>query len=65
MPLYDYRCDGCLAIVERLAPMQGETAVKHAVCGGKLVRVFTPGTAGVVYKGAGWAKTDRRKGRRA
>jgi putative FmdB family regulatory protein len=64
MPLYDYRCNSCLKIVERLAPMLGEVAVNHAICGGKLVRVFTPATAGVVYKGAGWAKTDRRKGRR-
>lgn len=63
MPIYDYRCGKCGAVVEMLAPADGRKALRHDADGGKLWRLLSAPT--VIYKGSGWAKKDRKDGGKA
>jgi putative FmdB family regulatory protein len=58
MPLYDYRCAACGAIVEiRHGFHENHTGVCPK-CGGALARVFNP--APILFKGSGFYVTDSR-----
>jgi putative FmdB family regulatory protein len=60
MPTYEYRCSKCGEDLEVYQTFSEEPLKKHAVCGGKLTRVFSP--VGIVLKGSGFYKNDSRKG---
>src|SRR6476661_6415348 len=59
MPTYEYRCGKCGEDLEVYQTFSEEPLKKHAVCGGKLTRVFSP--VGIVLKGSGFYKTDKRE----
>lgn len=58
MPTYDYQCRTCGAVVEHVAPADGRKALRCEADGAKLWRLFSP--PGLVFKGSGWAKNDRK-----
>ena len=56
MPIFEYRCAGCLAETETIV-VQGEKAPTACVdCGGKLVRRWS--RVGTSFVGWGFAKND-------
>src|SRR6266550_8176701 len=59
MPTYEYRCARCGEDLEVYQTFSEEPLKKHAACGGKLTRVFSP--VGIVLKGSGFYKTDKRE----
>jgi len=58
MPTYEYRCARCGDDLEVYQTFSEDPLKKHAVCGGKLTRVFSP--VGIVLKGSGFYKNDKR-----
>ena len=58
MPTYDYRCAKCGEDLEVYQSFSEAPLTKHAACGGKLTKVFSP--VGIVLKGSGFYKTDNR-----
>ena len=59
MPIYDYSCDACGHRWEAFHGLNESGPHQCPVCGsGPVKRVFAPPT--IVFKGSGWAKTDRR-----
>jgi putative FmdB family regulatory protein len=58
MPTYDYRCAKCGDELEVFQTFAEKPLVKHAGCGGRLAKVYSP--AGIVLKGSGFYKTDNR-----
>lgn len=59
MPLYDYRCKDCGAVIEVRHGFDEPFKGVCGTCGGELVRVFNP--APIVFKGSGFYVTDSRK----
>ncbi|WP_322761215.1 FmdB family zinc ribbon protein [Frankia sp. Cr2] len=60
MPRYEYRCTACDQDLEVVQSFNDAALTECPACGGKLRRVFSP--VGVVFKGAGFYKTDSRSG---
>jgi putative FmdB family regulatory protein len=58
MPTYDYRCAKCGEDLEVYQTFSEEPLKKHAICGGKLTKVFSP--VGIVLKGSGFYRNDKR-----
>jgi len=59
MPYYDYACDECEVIWTVRKPMaEGRTPEQCPECEGEARKVFS--TAGVIFKGDGWASKDGR-----
>ena len=58
MPIYDYVCEACGHRFEVLHGLNESGPHQCPVCGGAVKRVFAP--PAIVFKGSGWAKTDRR-----
>jgi putative FmdB family regulatory protein len=58
MPTYEYRCAKCGDDLEVYQSFSAKALTKHAGCGGKLTRVYSP--VGIVLKGSGFYKTDNR-----
>ena len=58
MPTYEYRCAKCGDDLEVFQTFAEKALTRHAGCGGKLAKVFSP--AGIVLKGSGFYKTDNR-----
>src|SRR6476660_7579042 len=63
MPTYEYRCAKCGEHLEVFQSFSEAPLTKHAHCGGKLAKVFSP--AGIVLKGSGFYKTDNRNSKRS
>ncbi|WP_239308258.1 MULTISPECIES: FmdB family zinc ribbon protein [unclassified Frankia] len=60
MPRYEYRCTACDNDLEVVQSFNDAALTECPACGGKLRRVFS--SVGVVFKGAGFYKTDSRSG---
>jgi putative FmdB family regulatory protein len=60
MPTYEYQCKGCSHRFEIWQKMADEPLTICPKCGGTIRRVLFP--AGVVFKGAGFYKTDYANG---
>jgi putative FmdB family regulatory protein len=60
MPTYEYACVDCGTHVEVYQRFSDESLTTCGVCGGRLRKVFHP--AGIMFKGAGFYKTDSRSG---
>jgi len=58
MPTYVYRCAKCGEDIEAYQSFSDKPLTKHADCGGKLAKVYSP--VGIVLKGSGFYKTDNR-----
>jgi putative FmdB family regulatory protein len=59
MPLYDYECAACGAIVELMHGVNdsGPSACRH--CGAPMRKLMS--APAIVFKGSGWAKKDARE----
>jgi putative FmdB family regulatory protein len=58
MPTYDYKCNKCELVVEIVHPMSDESEYPCEKCAEPMHILI--GGAGVVFKGEGWATTDKR-----
>jgi putative FmdB family regulatory protein len=58
VPTYDYQCRNCGHTIEVIHPMSEDGPTTCEVCGGELRRILHP--AGIIFKGAGFYKTDSR-----
>jgi putative FmdB family regulatory protein len=58
VPTYGYRCEKCGHEFDVWQRMSDEAKADCPVCGGSGRRLFFP--AGIVFKGAGFYKTDSR-----
>lgn len=59
MPIYEYQCKKCGDHFEVEQRMTDDALKTHDQCGGDVVKVFS--SAGIVFKGSGFHKTDARK----
>ena len=59
MPTYGYRCPKCTLEFDVWQRMTDEPEAECPTCGTAARRLFFP--AGIVFKGAGFYKTDSRK----
>ena len=61
MPLYEYRCVKCGALVEKIQKFSDPPLTKCEKCGAKLERLLS--APAIQFKGSGWYITDyARKG---
>lgn len=58
VPTYQYTCSSCEELLEVVQSFSEEALTICPECGGELRKVFS--AAGVVFKGAGFYKTDSR-----
>lgn len=59
MPLYEYKCNGCLNIIEVTRSYQErETEITCPKCGVYSTRVYS--VPGVQFRGTGFYKTDNK-----
>jgi putative FmdB family regulatory protein len=56
MPIYEYRCLGCGAHVEKMQKVSDEPLKRCEKCGGALEKQVS--LSGFQFKGAGWYVTD-------
>jgi len=56
MPIYEYRCDACKSVVEKLQKFSDPPLATCSVCGGPLEKLISP--PGLHFKGTGWYVTD-------
>jgi len=56
MPIYEYRCESCDAVIEKLQHFSDPPLTKCEKCGGALVRLVSP--PAFKFKGSGWYVTD-------
>ncbi len=56
MPLYEYRCRKCGAVVEKIQKFSDSPLVKCEKCGGKLEKLVS--ASAIQFKGSGWYVTD-------
>lgn len=59
MPIYEYQCKKCDAVVEAIQKMSDPPLSRHAGCGGKLERIMS--LTSFQLKGEGWYVTDYKK----
>jgi putative FmdB family regulatory protein len=60
MPIYEFQCDSCEAVTERLQKMDDAPLKKCPKCGGKVHKIFS--RTSFQLKGSGWYVTDYGKG---
>lgn len=61
MPIYEFRCKKCNALIEVFQKMSDKQPTRCKKCGGRLEKVIS--AAAVQFKGEGWYVTDyARKG---
>ena len=60
MPTYEYDCTSCGQHLEVVQSFKDDPLTTCPNCGSELRKVFSP--IGVVFKGSGFYKTDRRSG---
>ncbi len=64
MPTFDFRCLSCEAVFEHMVPFGKKATPVCPSCGKKKTeKLLTP--PAVVFKGAGWYKTDSRPAQKA
>lgn len=56
MPLYEYECEKCGAIVELRQGFSDPPLEKCQKCSGPMRRLITP--PAIIFKGSGWYVTD-------
>ena len=56
MPIHEYQCRKCEAVVERIEGMHDAPMRKCPSCGGKVDRMMSSGA--FILKGTGWYATD-------
>lgn len=56
MPLYEYKCDKCGHVFEKIESLSASTTKKCPKCGGKAERQLT--APAIQFKGSGWYVTD-------
>jgi putative FmdB family regulatory protein len=59
MPLYEYQCRNCGAVVDVRHGFDETHKDPCATCGGEMARRYSP--TGIVFKGSGFYVTDSRK----
>ena len=60
MPTYEYKCDNCGHVFEKIQSVRDEPLIQCPNCSfNSLHKVFYP--AGIIFKGSGWYITDSRK----
>lgn len=59
MPIYEYKCRKCEAVLERIQGLSDKPLSKCPSCGGKLERMMSPGA--FQFKGSGFYATDYAK----
>ena len=59
MPIYDYKCEKC-GKFEKLQKMSDEALTHCPQCDGKVEKLISK-NVGIVYKGAGFYKTDSKQ----
>lgn len=59
MPLYEYRCGKCEAVIEKIQKFSDEPLKVHEDCGGELERLM--GKPALQFKGSGFYITDYKK----
>lgn len=60
MPIYEYQCDDCGALIEAFQKMSDEPLTVCEKCGGPLHKVLHP--VAIHFKGSGFYTTDYGKG---
>jgi putative FmdB family regulatory protein len=56
LPLYEYRCEKCGKIVEKIQKFSDPPLKKCEFCGGKLERLVS--SSAIQFKGSGWYVND-------
>lgn len=56
MPLYEYRCEKCGALLEKIRKLSDPPLSKCRKCGGRLERLLS--APAIQFKGSGWYVTD-------
>jgi len=56
MPLYEYQCENCHEIIEKIQKFSDAPLEIHEKCGGKLNRLIS--RSALQFKGSGWYVTD-------
>jgi putative FmdB family regulatory protein len=56
LPLYEYRCRKCGAVVEKIQKFSDAPLVKCEKCGGRLEKLVS--ASAIQFKGSGWYVTD-------
>ena len=56
MPIYEYRCEQCGTVVEKLQKFSDPPLTKCEECGGRLEKQIS--APGLQFKGSGWYVTD-------
>jgi len=57
MPTYEYKCDDCDYVFEKLQPITDDPIRICPKCGGRIRRLIGAGT-GLIFKGSGFYCTD-------
>ena len=60
MPTYQYACTECGEQLEMVQKFSDDPLTVCPACSGRLRKVFSP--VGIVFKGSGFYRTDRRSG---
>jgi putative FmdB family regulatory protein len=60
VPIYEYRCDDCGALIEAFQKMSDDPLTECEQCGGPLRKVLHP--VAIHFKGSGFYTTDYGKG---
>ena len=56
MPLYEYECDSCGKVFDRIQKFSDPPVEVCEFCGGKVHKLFSPPV--FIFKGSGWYVTD-------
>ncbi len=56
MPIYEYRCGKCDAVIERIQKFSDAPLAQHDGCGGALTKLISQSS--FQLKGSGWYVTD-------
>jgi putative FmdB family regulatory protein len=56
MPIYEYRCDTCEAVIEKRQKFSEALLTECETCGGVLQKLIS--APGLQFKGTGWYVTD-------
>jgi putative FmdB family regulatory protein len=59
MPLYEYKCNQCGSVFERIQKFSDEPLLTHDNCGGAVERLVS--APALQFKGSGWYITDYAK----
>ncbi len=61
MPLYEYQCETCGAVFEKMQRFSDEPPTVHEGCGGPVHRLLS--APALQFKGTGWYVTDYARGK--